>query len=178
MPEILIGKRNKALVIEETLRAYESLYPEKYRWLLEEMTKLRQVGTVGYTDAQGRETTVTMKFPSEIFLFLQWVLPGFGQDSDDIKLLTSIAKNLDAHVPLRKGQSLFVTLDLKKKIEEQENAANVQEQPLAETEDVGGDAQGTCPDTPDAISVEGDDADDRSAPRSTGAIEGTYAPDA
>ena len=115
-PQILIHNRSKLEVIEEVARFFESHYPDYYQFCLDEIKKLRSVSRTGYTDPQGRYTHVSMKVPTLLFMAVQHILPEFGKDSDDIALLTKTLKQLDAHIPLRPGHSLFIDKELYKSL--------------------------------------------------------------
>ena len=135
--EILIRNKSKLEVIDETINALESLYPDYLTYCKQEITKLRQVSKPGFCDEKGREVRVTMKIPTILFMFLQQVIPDFGKTADDIALLTNRIKELDAHIPLHTDRtSLLVPKVFKARINNlmtEEDAANARKE-IAELE--------------------------------------------
>lgn len=80
----------KERIILDTLKAYENLYPAKFKWFGRMLANARQVSTANYTALKGRSVDVTMRVPTEPFLFLQALMPDFGKDSSDIDLLVKL----------------------------------------------------------------------------------------
>lgn len=127
---IVKGKRwRKRELIEQVMAAMEKLYPDYYKYLCEEMPKLKAVSKPSYTDPKGRVTHVKMKVPTVIWLFLQQLEPDWGKDSDDLELFTQVCKELNGAAPLPQGRRLVVPKDVWERIEKskKEAAENVEE---------------------------------------------------
>lgn len=93
--EIVIrgAAREKKLV--EIAQFFETHCPAEYRQWIREMLQLKKMSRASYTDNLGRETLVTMKVPTKLFMGCQRVMPDFGEDSDDIALLTKVLRDLN-----------------------------------------------------------------------------------
>lgn len=91
--------REKALV--EIAQFFETHCPAEYKQWVKEMLQLKKMSRASYTDKQGRETLVTMKVPTKLFMACQRVMPDFGQDSDDIALLTKVLRDLSGNAEYR-----------------------------------------------------------------------------
>lgn len=87
---VYIKDAGKEKTLIEVIKAYELMYPAKFRFILGALRELQKVTKEKSVDAKGRELRIQMRVPSEPFLFLQQVIPGFGQDSDDIALLCRV----------------------------------------------------------------------------------------
>ena len=80
----------KERIILDTLKAYENLYPARFKWFGRMLENARQVSSANYKALGGRSVDVTMRVPTEPFLFLQALMPDFGKDSADIELLVKL----------------------------------------------------------------------------------------
>lgn len=92
--QILIKDAAKERLILETLKAYEQLYPRRYKFCLHHLRKLREVTVAKATDLRGRDIRTTLRVPTEPFTFLQTQIPGFGDDSKDIDLLLRLWEDM------------------------------------------------------------------------------------
>lgn len=88
--DIFIKNAAKVRTLEDIARAYKELYPAKFEFIRNGLRQLREVTVSRRTDVKGRDVEVTMRVPSEPFLFAQAIMPGFGEDSDDITLLCRV----------------------------------------------------------------------------------------
>lgn len=82
----------------EILSAWRSLYPAKYRFFKHALAELRKVqkrSDGSFFDQKGREMRVAFRVPTELWLFIQHRIPGFGRDYEDVKTLLRIAKDFD-----------------------------------------------------------------------------------
>jgi hypothetical protein len=105
MPTVIPKNRKDTIieVLDAVAKFYEEHRPEYYHYLLREIPKLRQVSTPGYTNSKGEFTSVRLKVPTEMFLCVQHILPGFGKTMEDIKIMTECWKNLNGAVPMKRS---------------------------------------------------------------------------
>lgn len=83
------GKAKEELILE-VLKAYERVYPRKMRLFRQQLKQLREVTIARRQTAKGRDIGITMRVPTEPYLFLQSLMPEFGEDSRDIDLLVRL----------------------------------------------------------------------------------------
>ncbi|MBN1459183.1 MAG: hypothetical protein JXA57_06585 [Armatimonadetes bacterium] len=82
----------------EILWAWRTLYPAKYRFFksaLAEMRKVQKNPDGSWVDQKGRESRVAFRVPTELWLFIQHRIPGFGKDYRDVEVLLKVAKDFD-----------------------------------------------------------------------------------
>jgi hypothetical protein len=119
MPTVIPKNRKDTIieVLDAVAKFYEEHRPEYYHYLLREIPKLRQVSTPGYTNSKGEFTSVRLKVPTEMFLCVQHILPGFGKTMEDIKIMTECWKNLNGAVPMkRSGPSLYIPPEVARRL--------------------------------------------------------------
>lgn len=97
--DIYVKNAGKVNTILQVAKFFETHYPEEFKDWVEDSKRLRTVSRSGFHDSQGNYTYVSMKVPTILYLACQWVMPGFGKDSDDVALLTRTLQELDGHAP-------------------------------------------------------------------------------
>jgi hypothetical protein len=105
--DFFVKGAGKEKTLVEVLRAYEQLYPAKFAFFGHALKELQKLTVEKSVDAKGREMRCTMRVPSELFLFLQQVIPGFGEDSDDITLLCKVWGDFACATKDRRKRSLM-----------------------------------------------------------------------
>lgn len=87
---VYVKNQAKEKFLLEVIREYEDLYPVKAAYYRKALGEMRKVTKESSIDAKGREMRVTMRVPTEPFLFIQSLHPDFGKDSADIELLVKL----------------------------------------------------------------------------------------
>ena len=70
--------------------AWYQKFPRKAAWIRDELARLREITAPSYHAGAAGEMRCTMRVPSELFLFCQYMEPDFGKDSKDIELLIRV----------------------------------------------------------------------------------------
>lgn len=96
---VYVKNQAKEKFLLEVLETYRDLYPVKFEYYTQALAEARKVTLPSSTDSVGRETRVTMRVPTEPFLFIQSLHPDFGQDSADIDLLCKVWGDLAKAAP-------------------------------------------------------------------------------
>jgi hypothetical protein len=104
---ILVKNSAKEKILLDVIRAYEQIYPTKFAFFSRALAELRKVTKESSIDAKGRELRMEMRVPSELFLFLQSIMPDFGKDSDDIALLLRTWGDFARATKDRRRRTLF-----------------------------------------------------------------------
>ena len=79
-------------LLVDVAKAYVAIYPRKARWIRAQIKKLGEVSTSGYR-ARGHDVEVTVRVPTELWLFVQSLVPEFGKDSKDVEVLQRVWKD-------------------------------------------------------------------------------------
>jgi hypothetical protein len=97
MPIEIHTKTGRETTLVEILNAYKKLYPKKFEFFMDGMKKLRQVqknSDGSFVDKKGRWARISIRVPTELFLFIGRHIPEFGRDHKDVELLQVVAKDL------------------------------------------------------------------------------------
>lgn len=110
------GKAAKVKFLEATIDAYQRLYPRRFKYLLSEMKKLRECNFQADGSYVSKHGTTFVKFrvPTELWLYLQARIPGWGETEKDIELLLDVWQDLvrAGKRDHRKRSRLVVTKEL------------------------------------------------------------------
>lgn len=87
---VYVKNQAKEKFLLEVIQTYEELYPVKAAYYRRALNEMRKVTKESSVDVKGREMRVTMRVPTEPFLFIQSLHPEFGKDSEDIELLVKL----------------------------------------------------------------------------------------
>lgn len=104
------------------LKAYEIAYPHKYRYFMSALRKMREVQKRpdgSFVDRRGRWARINIRVPTELWLFIQHRIEGFGKDYKDVELLQRIARDFLATGRGHKTR-IYSTTDHKKKKEDED----------------------------------------------------------
>lgn len=83
-------KTGKEKFLCEVAGWYERLYPERSDYFKRALRQLKEVTTPTFQAGAAGEMRVTMRVPAELLLFVQRWIPGFGNESEDIELMTKV----------------------------------------------------------------------------------------
>lgn len=101
-----------------------ALYPKKAKYFLESLKKLRQVSKNSkgsYIDLKGRETVVTFRVPTELWMFILRWIPDFGKTDDDVHLLINTWSDLCSVGNLYKKRTLLTSESMVKALREKKS---------------------------------------------------------
>src|SRR5258705_3103594 len=88
-------KDGREKFLNEVLKWWESMYPAKADFFRRSLKELRAVTKESYSlGVQRGDARVTMRIPTELWLFIKRWIPEFGKDSEDIDLLCRVACDL------------------------------------------------------------------------------------
>lgn len=87
---VWIKNQSKEKILLEVIKAYECCYPQRFAFFRQALRGLREVTVESHKDLKGRAVDINIRVPTELFLFLQSLIPDFGKDSDDINLLARV----------------------------------------------------------------------------------------
>jgi len=106
--QILIKNQAKEKALCEVAKFFEDRYPVYYKKCLDDMKELRVASNPGYQGGKDRFVYVKLKVPTVLWMACEAVIPGFGQDSDDVELFTKTLTALDGHANLKSKPCLMV----------------------------------------------------------------------
>jgi hypothetical protein len=119
MPIQIHTKTGRETELWKILDAWKKVYPAKFRFFKTSLQRMRQVQKApdgSWVDKKGRRTEVRFRAPTELWLFIQRWIPGFGNTSDDIDLLLKTAGDFFASAP-RHSKKIYSVKDQTKKSE-------------------------------------------------------------
>ena len=135
---VWIKGQSKEKLLIEVIKAYEACYPQKFAYYRSALRQLREVTVGRHEDMKGRTVDINMRVPTEPFLFLQTLIPDFGKDSNDIRLLCKVWE--DFAIAKSRDKSLKRSILWTKDLHKESPAADARVQPQ----------DGDCPaDVPD-----------------------------
>lgn len=94
MPIEIHTKTGRETEVLEILKAWKSLYPKKFRFFksaLQEMRKVQKNPDGSFVDQKGRVARISIRAPTELWLFLVRRIPDWGKDHEDVELLMKVA---------------------------------------------------------------------------------------
>lgn len=94
MPIEIVTRTGREAELWKILKTWKETYPKKFRFFKHALENMRQVqknADGSFVDRKGRETHVSFRAPTELWLFIQHRIPGFGQDYSDVELLLKTA---------------------------------------------------------------------------------------
>ena len=94
MPIEIHTKTGREKEVWEILDAWKRMYPKKFRFFKHALQNMRQVQKSpdgSFVDRKGRWARISIRAPTELWLFLQHRIPDWGKDYRDVELLLKIA---------------------------------------------------------------------------------------
>jgi hypothetical protein len=96
MPIQIHTKTGKEKEITDILDAYRNLYPKKFRFFMKSLGRMRDLNKNSdgsFIDPKGRWARIGIRVPTELFLFIQHRIEGFGDDYNDMLMLQRVASD-------------------------------------------------------------------------------------
>jgi hypothetical protein len=96
MPIEIHTRSGREATILEILEAWKKVYPQKYRFFKNALQNLRAVQKNpdgSFVDKKGRWARISMRMPTELWLFFCHKIPDWGKDQTDVELLLKVAKD-------------------------------------------------------------------------------------
>ena len=118
MPIEIHTKTGRETEVWQILDAWKKTYPKKFRFFKAALQRMRQVRKNpdgSWVDRKGRRAQVKFQAPTELWLFLQYRIPGFGKTDDDVRLLLKVAGDFFAAGSMDHKRQFYSVKDQTKK---------------------------------------------------------------